>query len=56
MKQRALDLLEPLQLNQRRLQLGATERAALLSLVQSLLLEIVLSGVSNTSSEESDHE
>ena len=34
----------------------ATERDALVLLVQSLLLEILLSGIANTSSEESDDE
>jgi hypothetical protein len=56
MKQCALDLLKLLQLKQPRLQLSATERVALVLLMQSLLLEILFSGIANTSSEESDDE
>jgi hypothetical protein len=57
MKQRrAFDQLTLLQLNQPALVLRALERAALVPLVQRMLLEIVFSGIACTSNEESDDE
>ena len=57
MKQRrAFDQLTLLQLNQPGLVLRAMERAALVPLVQRMLLEIVFSGIACTSNEESDDE
>jgi hypothetical protein len=57
MKQRqAFDQLTLLQLNQPGLVLRAMERAALVPLVQRMLLEIVFSGIACTSNEEGDHE
>ena len=57
MKQRrAFDQLTLLQLNQPGLMLRAMERAALVPLVQRMLLEIVLSGIVCTSNEEGDDE
>ena len=57
MKQRrAFDQLTLLQLKQPALVLRALERAALVPLVQRMLLEIVLSGITYSSNEESDDE
>jgi hypothetical protein len=57
MKQRrAFDQLTLLQLNQPGLVLRAMERAALVPLVQRMLLEIVFSGIAYTSNEEGDDE
>jgi hypothetical protein len=57
MKQRrAFDQLTLLQLNQPALVLRALERAALVPLVQRMLLEIVSSGITYSSNEESDDE
>ena len=57
MKQRrAFYQLTLLQLNQPGLVLRAMERAALVPLVQRMLLEIVFSGIAHTSNEESDDE
>jgi hypothetical protein len=55
-QQRAFDQLTLLQLNQPGLVLRAMERAALVPLVQRMLLEIVFSGIACTSNEESDDE
>jgi hypothetical protein len=55
-QQRAFDQLALLQLNQPGLVLRAMERAALVPLVQRMLLEIVFSGIACTSNEESDDE
>jgi hypothetical protein len=55
-QQRAFDQLTLLQLNQPGLVLRAMERAALVPLVQRMLLEIVLSGITYSSNEESDDE
>ena len=57
MKQRrAFEQLTLLQLNQPGLMLRAMERAALVPLVQRMLLEIVFSGIACTSNEEGDDE
>lgn len=57
MKQRrAFDQLTLLQLNQPALVLRALERAALVPLVQRMLLEIVLNGITYSSNEKSDDE
>ena len=57
MKQRrAFDQLTLLQLNQPGLMLRAMERAALVPLVQRMLLEIVFNGIACTSNEEGDDE
>jgi hypothetical protein len=57
MKQRrAFEQLTLLQLNQPALVLRALERAALVPLVQRMLLEIVSSGITYSSNEESDDE
>ena len=55
-QRRVFDQLTLNQLNEPVLQLRAKERSALVQLVQSLLLEIVLSETRDTSGEESDNE
>jgi len=55
-RRRVFDQLTLNQLNEPVLQLRAKERSALVQLVQSLLLEIVLSETRDTSGEESDNE
>jgi hypothetical protein len=55
-QRRVFGQLPVIQLNEPVLQLRAKERSTLVQLVQSLLLEIVLSGTRDTSGEESDNE
>ena len=54
--QRVFNQLTLIQLKQPAFQLRAKERSLLVQLVQSLLLEIVFDGTTDTSDEESDNE